>query len=121
MGGDEVDKIWQPDTFVINERETIFHNGLEPNSYARIFANNASDEARILISKRITMELSCPHLAKSYKENHPITCPINLASYGLHDKYIVYNWKSDKPITIGNDADSFEFRKHSSKILWLYG
>ena len=26
---------------------------------------------------------------------------------GLHDKYIVYNWKSDKPITIGNDADSF--------------
>ena len=78
--GDEVDKIWQPDTFVRNERETIFHNGLEPNIYARIFANNQSDEARILISERITMELSCPHLAESYKGNAPITCNILLAS-----------------------------------------
>jgi hypothetical protein len=105
--GDEVNKIWQPDTFFINERETIFHNGLEPNIYARIFANNQTEEARILISERITMELSCPHLFESYKGSGSITCSTNLASYGLHDKYIVYNWKSDNPIQIGNDADSF--------------
>ena len=81
--GDEVDKIWQPDTFVRNERETIFHNGLEPNIYARIFANNQTEEARILISERITMELSCPHLYESYKGSGSITCSTNLASCKL--------------------------------------
>ena len=87
--GDEVNKIWQPDTFFINERETIFHNGLEPNIYARIFANNQTEEARILISERITMELSCPHLYESYKlhaVHAEITCSINLASCKLLEK-----------------------------------
>ena len=91
--GNEVNKIWQPDTFFINERETIFHNGLEPNIYARIFANNQTEEARILISERITMELSCPHLYESYKVAAPITCSINLASCKLLEK------KWETPIT----------------------
>merc|ERR1712141_543441 len=107
MGGDEVDKIWQPDAFVRNERETIFHNGLEPNIYARIFANNQSDEARILISERITMELSCPHNLEERFRTGKLTCNILLASYGLTDKDIVYVWKDDNPVQIGNDADSF--------------
>ena len=35
--GDEVDDIWNPDTFIRNERSVYFHQGLRPNKYARIW------------------------------------------------------------------------------------
>ena len=65
---------------------------------------------RILIGKKYVLK---PIMAlkirsrSSCKDLLDIRQNIFFVTDGLHDKYIVYNWKSDNPIQIGNDADSF--------------
>merc|ERR1719483_1283450 len=71
---EEINKIWQPDTFVRNERKIHFHETLQSSysplnkaMYATIFSTG-----RILISQRVTLKLSCPGLREgrtfSFKE-----------------------------------------------------
>ena len=72
--GEEVDTIWQPDTFVRNERKVIFHESLRPNKYARVF-----NDGNVLMSQRVTFILSCPDLAKGIATSK-VDCPFTLAS-----------------------------------------
>ena len=78
LAGEEARTVWRPDTFIRNERSTIFHDSMEPNEYARIFP-----DGRVMTSQRVTMELSCPHLKGSLGNDRsmaPHECYLDIAS-----------------------------------------
>ena len=79
LSGDEIDTIWQPDTFVRNERKLVFHENLQsysaPNMYARIYP-----DGKIQMSQRVTMQLSCPKLKYQLEASNEAQCSMDLAS-----------------------------------------
>ena len=79
LSGDELDTIWQPDTFVRNERKLVFHENLQsysaPNMYARIYP-----DGKIQMSQRVTMQLSCPKLKYQLEASNEAQCSMDLAS-----------------------------------------
>jgi len=101
--GEEVRHIWTPDTFIRNERSSVLHGALHPNMYARI-----SPDGEILMSAKMTVVASCAHLAQNLKVEGSATCVLDIASYGLPDHLIDYNWKSeDKPVQFSSDTASY--------------
>lgn len=48
-------KIWTPDTFFKNERESHHHELLSPNTLLRIYP-----DGKVLYSVRISLTMSCP-------------------------------------------------------------
>merc|ERR1719228_1213541 len=97
LTGEELDSIWQPDTFVRNERGIIFHENLvsfqKPNMYARIYP-----DGKIQMSQRITLKLSCPMLKQQMETDKEATCPMDIASYGYREEDLTYAWKGDHPV-----------------------
>jgi len=74
LTGEDVDAIWTPDTFIRNERKVIFHDGLKPNNFARVYPNG-----NVVISQRVTLDLSCPGL-KDFETTGKATCSMDIAS-----------------------------------------
>ena len=72
---DEVDLIWQPDTFIRNERWVIFHDAMSPNRYLRLYPNG-----HIQTSQRLTWHLSCPRLKTQLEQKNEANCHMDIAS-----------------------------------------
>lgn len=51
----DINRVWMPDIFVINEKQAHLHNLVKPNAYIRIHP-----DGQVLFSIRISMVLSCP-------------------------------------------------------------
>ena len=75
LSGDEIDTIWQPDTFVRNERSVQFHDAMAPNRYLRVYP-----DGRIQTSQRVTLQLSCPRLKTQLEETNEAKCYMDIAS-----------------------------------------
>jgi len=106
LSGDELDTIWQPDTFVRNERKLVFHENLQsysaPNMYARIYP-----DGKIQMSQRVTMQLSCPKLKYQLEASNEAQCSMDLASYGFKENEMAYLWKDDQPIQVNPHYEGF--------------
>ena len=81
---DEIANIWQPDTFVRNERSVQFHDALAPNRYLRVYP-----DGRVKTSQRVTLQLSCPRLKSQLEETNEAKCFMDIASC-TYNKSILY-------------------------------
>jgi len=106
LTGEEIDTIWQPDTFIRNDRGVLFHESLvsytTPNMYARVYPDGS-----IQTSQRVTLKLSCPRLNSQLKESGEANCPMDIASYGYREDDLKYVWKGDHPVQTNPGYEGF--------------
>ena len=109
----ETERLWFPDTFFKNEKESYFHAMPSPNTLVRIYPNG-----RIMYSTRLTLTLQCPMILTAFPADKQV-CGITLASCMFHLKKnflatfanffhldahtvddIMYVWKEGSPIQV---------------------
>lgn len=90
----ETERLWFPDTFFKNEKESYFHAMPSPNTLVRIYPNG-----RIMYSTRLTLTLQCPMILTAFPADKQV-CGITLASYAHTVDDIMYVWKEGSPIQV---------------------
>ncbi|XP_035226001.1 glutamate-gated chloride channel-like isoform X1 [Stegodyphus dumicola] len=87
----DVEKIWKPDLFFVEEKEGIMHNVVSPNVFVRIKPNG-----EVLCSVRLSITFSCPMDFRKYPHDTQ-KCTFNIESYGYQRSHIELDWDSRKP------------------------
>ncbi|XP_063865425.1 gamma-aminobutyric acid receptor subunit alpha-4-like isoform X2 [Scylla paramamosain] len=89
-------KLWKPDTFFINGKNSYAHKITAPNTFIRL-----QHDGQITWSLRLTVRATCKmHLRKFPLDTQ--LCPLSLASYGYNSQDMVYKWA---PSTVTVDPD----------------
>jgi len=105
VGKEMFKKMWVPDTFFRNERESHMFDNLTPNFYARVYP-----DGKVVYSVRMNLKLVCP-MSSPYNTFDTVKCPMEIASYGWQQKDIEYSWKQDNPL---------QFSKRFSLNGWVF-
>ena len=82
-----LDKIWRPDTYILNGKNSYLHKMTVPNRFIRI-----SPTGKISYSQRLTLIATC----KMDLQKFPLdsqTCPLEIGSFGHDASDIVYKVK----------------------------
>ncbi|XP_048417846.1 gamma-aminobutyric acid receptor subunit delta isoform X1 [Stegostoma tigrinum] len=85
-----VDKLWLPDTYIVNAKSAWFHDVTVENKLIRLRPNGV-----ILYSIRITSTISCDMDLTKYPMDEQ-ECMLDLESYGYSADDIVYNWSDNQ-------------------------
>ncbi|XP_077313776.1 gamma-aminobutyric acid receptor subunit delta isoform X1 [Lithobates pipiens] len=88
-----VEKLWLPDTFIVNAKYAWFHDVTVENKLIRL-----QPDGVILYSSRITSTVSCDMDLTKYPMDEQ-ECLFDLESYGYSAEDILYHW-SEKQETI---------------------
>jgi len=81
-----ITRIWYPDLFVTNEKNSYIHNVLQSNALVRISKNGTT-----YFSTRITMVTSCPMALEWYPfDKH--SCPFKFTFYSLYNNEAELMW-----------------------------
>ncbi|KAL2773467.1 gamma-aminobutyric acid receptor subunit delta precursor, partial [Daubentonia madagascariensis] len=92
-----VDKLWLPDTFIVNAKSAWFHDVTVENKLIRL-----QPDGVILYSIRITSTVACDmDLAKYPMDKQE--CMLDLESYGYSSEDIVYYWSESQEQIHGLD------------------
>uniref|UniRef100_A0A8C8ZQQ2 Gamma-aminobutyric acid type A receptor subunit delta n=1 Tax=Prolemur simus TaxID=1328070 RepID=A0A8C8ZQQ2_PROSS len=92
-----VDKLWLPDTFIVNAKSAWFHDVTVENKLIRL-----QPDGVILYSIRITSTVACDmDLAKYPMDKQE--CMLDLESYGYSSEDIVYYWSESQEHIHGLD------------------
>lgn len=102
LAGDDVSMIWTPDTFFRHSTEEKYMGSIKPNVYARIYP-----DGKILISRRISLKLACPHLEKKLAANQSANCTMEIASYGYQMEDLFYMPDGTEPMKMTDMATTF--------------
>ncbi|XP_069952401.1 gamma-aminobutyric acid receptor subunit alpha-6-like isoform X3 [Cherax quadricarinatus] len=89
-------KLWKPDTFFINGKNSYVHKITAPNTFIRL-----QHDGQITWSLRLTVRASCKMHLRKFPLDTQI-CPLSLASYGYNSEDMVYRWA---PALVTVDAD----------------
>ncbi|XP_066952706.1 gamma-aminobutyric acid receptor subunit alpha-6-like isoform X3 [Macrobrachium rosenbergii] len=89
-------KLWKPDTFFINGKNSYAHKITAPNTFIRL-----QHDGQITWSLRLTVRASCKMHLRKFPLDTQI-CPLTLASYGYNSDDILYKWA---PALVTVDAD----------------
>ncbi|KAM4016038.1 gamma-aminobutyric acid receptor subunit delta isoform 2-T2 [Anomaloglossus baeobatrachus] len=81
-----VEKLWIPDTFIVNAKSAWFHDVTVENKLIRL-----QPDGVILYSSRITSTVSCDMDLTKYPLDEQ-ECRLDLESYGYSAEDILYNW-----------------------------
>ncbi|KAM9299044.1 gamma-aminobutyric acid receptor subunit delta [Gastrophryne carolinensis] len=84
-----VEKLWLPDTFIVNAKSAWFHDVTVENKLIRL-----QPDGVVLYSSRITSTVSCDMDLTKYPMDEQ-ECLLDLESYGYSAEDILYHW-SDK-------------------------
>ncbi|XP_069097104.1 gamma-aminobutyric acid receptor subunit delta isoform X2 [Pleurodeles waltl] len=90
-----VDKLWLPDTFIVNAKSAWFHDVTVENKLIRL-----QPDGVILYSIRITSTLACDMDLSKYPMDEQ-ECMLDLESYGYSAEDIVYRWSENQPQSHG--------------------
>ncbi|KAK7884317.1 hypothetical protein WMY93_027440 [Mugilogobius chulae] len=85
-----VDKLWLPDTFIVNAKSAWFHDVTVENKLIRLQPNGV-----ILYSSRITSTVACDMDLTKYPMDEQ-ECMLDLESYGYSSEDIVYHWSESQ-------------------------
>jgi len=84
LNASEIQNIWAPDTFIVNERSSSIHSFTIKNEFYRV-----KPDGVVLRSTRVTVTASCIMDLKWFPfDRH--TCTLNLESYAYTAKDIMY-------------------------------
>ncbi|XP_078281187.1 gamma-aminobutyric acid receptor subunit delta isoform X1 [Rhinoraja longicauda] len=92
-----VDKLWLPDTYIVNAKSAWFHDVTVENKLIRLQPNGA-----ILYSIRITSTVACDMDLTKYPMDEQ-ECMLDLESYGYSAEDIVYKWSDNQDQIHGLD------------------
>ncbi|KAM3922508.1 gamma-aminobutyric acid receptor subunit delta [Leptodactylus fuscus] len=92
-----VEKLWIPDTFIVNAKSAWFHDVTVENKLIRL-----QPDGVILYSSRITSTVSCDMDLTKYPLDEQ-ECRLDLESYGYSAEDIVYNWSENQDQIHGLD------------------
>ncbi|XP_042897760.1 gamma-aminobutyric acid receptor subunit alpha-6-like isoform X2 [Parasteatoda tepidariorum] len=81
-------KVWIPDTFFFNGKNSYLHKVTVPNKFIRL-----RPDGQLLYSMRLTVKASCPmHLRKYPLDTQ--ACPLEIGSYAYPSQDVKYIWKN---------------------------
>ncbi|XP_044301250.1 gamma-aminobutyric acid receptor subunit delta [Varanus komodoensis] len=92
-----VDKLWLPDTFIVNAKSAWFHDVTVENKLIRL-----QPDGVILYSIRITSTVACDMDLTKYPMDEQ-ECMLDLESYGYSSEDIVYRWSENQDQIHGLD------------------
>uniref|UniRef100_A0A8D0SJP3 Gamma-aminobutyric acid receptor subunit delta n=1 Tax=Sus scrofa TaxID=9823 RepID=A0A8D0SJP3_PIG len=92
-----VDKLWLPDTFIVNAKSAWFHDVTVENKLIRL-----QPDGVILYSIRITSTVACDMDLAKYPLDEQ-ECMLHLESYGYSSEDIVYYWSENQEQIHGLD------------------
>uniref|UniRef100_A0A672KJD3 Gamma-aminobutyric acid type A receptor subunit delta n=1 Tax=Sinocyclocheilus grahami TaxID=75366 RepID=A0A672KJD3_SINGR len=92
-----VDKLWLPDTFIVNAKSAWFHDVTVENKLIRL-----QPDGVILYSSRITSTVACDMDLTKYPMDEQ-ECMLDLESYGYSSEDIVYHWSESQKHIHGLD------------------
>ncbi|XP_061113603.1 gamma-aminobutyric acid receptor subunit delta [Conger conger] len=92
-----VDKLWLPDTFIVNAKSAWFHDVTVENKLIRL-----QPDGVILYSSRITSTVACDMDLTKYPMDEQ-ECMLDLESYGYSSEDIVYHWSESQAQIHGLD------------------
>ncbi|XP_049825720.1 gamma-aminobutyric acid receptor subunit alpha-6 [Aethina tumida] len=87
-----LERIWRPDTYFYNGKNSYVHTITVPNKLLRI-----SQDGDILYSMRLTIKAKCPMELKSFPMDRQ-SCPLILGSYAYTSKDLVYQWQNEASV-----------------------
>ncbi|XP_045834974.1 gamma-aminobutyric acid receptor subunit delta isoform X1 [Meles meles] len=85
-----VDKLWLPDTFIVNAKSAWFHDVTVENKLIRL-----QPDGVILYSIRITSTVACDMDLAKYPMDEQ-ECTLLLESYGYSSEDVVYYWSENQ-------------------------
>ncbi|CAH1264589.1 GABRB3 [Branchiostoma lanceolatum] len=88
LDGRLVEKLWVPDTFLVNSKSSFLHRVTVDNRLIRIEPNG-----NILYGMRITAKIACPMDLRKYPLDEQ-NCTMELESYGYTTNEVTYDWKN---------------------------
>ncbi|KAG8505469.1 Gamma-aminobutyric acid receptor subunit delta [Galemys pyrenaicus] len=92
-----VDKLWLPDTFIVNAKSAWFHDVTVENKLIRL-----QPDGVILYSIRVTSTVACDMDLAKYPMDEQ-ECMLHLESYGYSSEDIVYYWSENQEQIHGLD------------------
>ncbi|XP_050296274.1 gamma-aminobutyric acid receptor alpha-like isoform X2 [Anthonomus grandis grandis] len=106
-----LERIWRPDTYFYNGKNSYVHTITVPNKLLRI-----SQDGDILYSMRLTIKARCPMELKSFPMDRQ-SCPLLLGSYAYTSKDLIYQWQSDRSVTFvaGMTLSQFDLGSYPSR------
>jgi len=101
-------RVWTPDLYFTNEKQTRLHDFLKPNMYVRIYPNGT-----ILMSTHASTTLVCPMNLRFFPLDVQI-CEIRIGSYSYIQERIQIEWSS-APVILQNAVELAKFRLYDFK------
>ncbi|XP_014254460.1 glutamate-gated chloride channel-like [Cimex lectularius] len=99
----DVNVMWTPDLFFVNEIDGNHHQTMKTNQFARIQANGS-----VLYSVKLTLILSCPMKFQLYPFDHQ-KCPLRIESYGWSKKDLLLKFDETQAIQLNPKLRVQEF------------
>ncbi|KAL3266303.1 hypothetical protein HHI36_010482 [Cryptolaemus montrouzieri] len=88
-----LERIWRPDTFFYNGKNSYVHTITVPNKLLRI-----SQDGDILYSMRLTIKAKCPMKLQTFPMDRQ-SCPLIMGSYAYSSRDILYQWSDEGSVT----------------------
>ncbi|KAH7709890.1 unc-49B protein [Aphelenchoides avenae] len=116
-GGDYIEKIWRPDTFFSNAKDSRLHSAPVNNAFVRI-----ESDGRVTMSQRLAVTSSCA-MDLTFFPMDSQACKLELESYGYTTEEIAYFWGKNRSddlalmnaVTI-NDVSLPQFRMTGYRV-----
>ncbi|XP_035674696.1 gamma-aminobutyric acid receptor subunit beta-2-like [Branchiostoma floridae] len=90
LAGATAEKIWIPDTFILNDKKSFKHTVTAHNRLLRL-----SSDGKVLYNVRITTTAECKMRLKKFPLDTQ-TCTLELGSYGYANRDVAYHWRTDQ-------------------------
>ncbi|KAL3266711.1 hypothetical protein HHI36_010872, partial [Cryptolaemus montrouzieri] len=96
-------RIWKPDTYFYNGKQSYLHTITTPNKFVRLYQNG-----RVLYSSRLTIKAGCPMNLEDFPMDIQ-RCPLKFGSFGYTSKDLVYKWNDIRQVAIAEDMKLSQF------------
>ncbi|XP_059351093.1 gamma-aminobutyric acid receptor alpha-like [Daphnia carinata] len=105
-----LDRIWKPDTYFYNGKNSYLHTITTPNKLVRLFP-----DGRILYSSRLTIKASCPMELRKFPMDVQL-CPLSMGSFAYTQSDAIYRWNQDRQIVIASGMKMSQFDLVSTPV-----
>ncbi|XP_065078332.1 gamma-aminobutyric acid receptor alpha-like [Ochlerotatus camptorhynchus] len=97
-------RIWKPDTYFYNGKQSYLHTITTPNKFVRI-----NQDGRVLYSSRLTIKAGCPMNLEDFPMDIQ-RCPLKFGSFGYTTHDVLYRWNSGRSaVAIAEDMKLSQF------------
>ncbi|KAK9731194.1 Neurotransmitter-gated ion-channel transmembrane region [Popillia japonica] len=96
-------RIWKPDTYFYNGKQSYLHTITTPNKFVRLY-----QDGRVLYSSRLTIKAGCPMNLEDFPMDIQ-RCPLKFGSFGYTSQDVIYRWNQHRQVAIAEDMKLSQF------------